>query len=77
MLLNVLNDYVLMMFSLNMVDYSMSFLSLVGGLQDFSVSPSPFGTTWGFELGWTGFGLGLGGLRTKGFRRRRGREASR
>ena len=27
-----------------------------GGLQDFSVSLSPFG------LGWTGLGLGLGGL---------------
>ena len=37
-----------------------------GGPHDFSVSPSPFGTNWVFELGWTGFGLGLGGLETKG-----------
>ena len=34
--------------------------------QDFSVSPRPLGTNWGFELGWTGLGLGLGGLGTKG-----------
>ena len=27
-----------------------------------SVSPCPLGTNWGFELGWTGFGLGLRGL---------------
>ena len=24
-----------------------------GGLQDFSVSPSPLGPNWVFELGWT------------------------
>ena len=33
-----------------------------GGLQDFSVSPSPLRTNLGFELGWTWLGLGLGGL---------------
>ena len=33
-----------------------------GGLQDFSVSPRPLGTNWGFELGKTGLGLGLGSL---------------
>ena len=25
---------------------------VAGGLQDFSVSPSPLGTNWGLELGW-------------------------
>ena len=34
-----------------------------GGLQDFSVSPSPLLAQLGVELGWTGLGLGLGGLR--------------
>ena len=29
---------------------------------DFSFSPSPLGTNLGFELGWTGLGLGLDGL---------------
>ena len=33
-----------------------------GGLQHFSVSPRPLGTNWGFELGKTGLGLGLGSL---------------
>ena len=37
-----------------------------GGLQDFSVSPSPLGTNLGFELGLTGLGSGLGALRNKG-----------
>ena len=37
-----------------------------GGPHDFSVSPSPFGTSWVFELSWTRLGLGLGGLGTKG-----------
>ena len=36
------------------------------GSHDFSVSPSPLVTNLGFELGWTGLGLGLGGLGTKG-----------
>ena len=40
---------------------------LVGGLQDFSVSPSPLGTHWVFELIRTWLGLGLGGLGSKGF----------
>ena len=35
-----------------------------GGLQDFSVSPSPLWVNLGFKLGWTGLGLGLGGLGT-------------
>ena len=35
---------------------------LGGGLQDFSVSPSPLGFNSVFELGWTGLGLGLGVL---------------
>ena len=39
-----------------------------GGLQDFSVSPSPLWVNLGFELGWTGLGLGLGGLGTRGTR---------
>ena len=39
---------------------------VVGGLQDFSVSPSPLLGLLGSELGWTGLGLGLGGLGTKG-----------
>ena len=38
----------------------------VGGPCDFSVSPSTLGTNWVFKLGWTGLGLGLGGLGTKG-----------
>ena len=29
---------------------------------DMHVSPSPLGTNLGFEVGWTGLGLGLGGL---------------
>ena len=37
-----------------------------GGLQDFSVSPSPLLGLFGLELGWTGLGLGLWGLGTKG-----------
>ena len=40
---------------------------VVGGLQDFSVSPSPLWVNLGFKLGWTGLGLCLGGLGTKGF----------
>ena len=35
-----------------------------GGLQDFIVSPSPLWVNLGFKLGWTGLGLGLGGLGT-------------
>ena len=38
-----------------------------GGLQDFSVSPSPLWVNLGFKLGWTGLGLGLEGLGTNGF----------
>ena len=45
----------------------------VGGPQDYCVSPSPlwaplgpFGALLGMELGWTGLGLGLGGLGTQG-----------
>ena len=33
-----------------------------GGIQDSSVSPSPLGTNWVFELGRTGLGLGVDGL---------------
>ena len=32
----------------------------MGGLHDISVSPRPFGTNWGFEVGWTGLELGPG-----------------
>ena len=39
---------------------------VVGGLQDFIVSPSPLLGLFGLELGWTGLGLGLGGLGTQG-----------
>ena len=39
-----------------------------GGLKDFSVSPSPLWVNLGFELGWTGLGLGLVGLGTRGTR---------
>ena len=38
----------------------------VGGLQNFSVSPSPLLGLLGLELGWTWLGLGLGELGTKG-----------
>ena len=38
---------------------------LHGGPHNFSDSPSPLGTNLSFELGWTGLGLGLGGLGTK------------
>ena len=31
-------------------------------------APVPFGFNWGFELGWTGLGLGLGGFGTRGTR---------
>ena len=37
-----------------------------GGLQHFSVSPSPHGPNWGFKLGWTGLEFGLGGFGTEG-----------
>ena len=37
-----------------------------GGLQDFSVSPSPLLGLFGLELVWTGLELALGGLGTKG-----------
>ena len=37
-----------------------------GGPYDFGLSPLPLGPTWVFELGWTGLGLGLGVLGTKG-----------
>ena len=33
-----------------------------GGLQDFSVSPSPLWVNLGFKLGWTGLGLGTNGF---------------
>ena len=39
---------------------------VVGGLEQFSVSPRPLGTNLGFELGWTWFGFGLGGSGNKG-----------
>ena len=39
---------------------------VVGGIQDFSVSPSPLGTNWVSELIGTWLGLSLGGLGTKG-----------
>ena len=35
---------------------------VVGGLQDFSVSPSPLGPNWVFELGWTGLGIRFGDM---------------
>ena len=38
----------------------------MGGLQDFSVSPSPLLGLLGLELEGTGLGLGLGGLGTQG-----------
>ena len=38
----------------------------VGGLKNSSVSPSPLGTNWVFEIGLTGFWMDLGGLGTKG-----------
>ena len=41
---------------------------VVGGLQDFSVSPSPLWVNLGLELGWTRLGLGLGGFGTRGTR---------
>ena len=41
---------------------------VVGGLQDFSVSPSPLWVNLSFKLGWSGLGLGLGGLGTRGTR---------
>ena len=34
----------------------------VGGLQDFSASPSPLWVNLGFKLGWTGLGLGTNGF---------------
>ena len=34
----------------------------MGGPCDFSVSPIPLGTNFGFELGGTGLGIGQGGL---------------
>ena len=39
---------------------------MVGGLQHFSVSPSPLGTNLVLELNETRLGLGLGGFGTKG-----------
>ena len=37
----------------------------VGGLQDFSVSPSPLGPSGVLGAGWTGWGLGRGVLGTR------------
>ena len=39
---------------------------VVGGLQDFSVSPSPLFGLLGLELGWTELALGLGEFGTQG-----------
>ena len=39
----------------------------VGGLQDFSVSPSPLWVNLGFKLGWSGLGFCLEGSGTNGF----------
>ena len=39
-----------------------------GGLQDFIVSPSPLWVNFGFELGWTELGFGLGELGNRGTR---------
>ena len=39
---------------------------MCGGLQEFSVSPSPLGTNWGLELIGAWLGLGLGGLGAEG-----------
>ena len=39
---------------------------VVGGLQYFSVSPSPLLGLLGLELGWIRLGLGQGGFGTKG-----------
>ena len=41
-------------------------LGVGGGLQDFSVSPSPLLGLFGLELGWIRLGLGQGGFGTKG-----------
>ena len=40
----------------------------VGGIQDFSASPSPLDTNWAFELigTWLGFGLGVFGTKGSG-----------
>ena len=45
---------------------SYGWVVVVCGLQDFIVSPSPLWVNLSFELGWTGLGLGLGGLGTRG-----------
>ena len=58
-----------MMFHLNIMDYPSYFRfgqMNRGNLNDFSVSPSPFGTNWVLELIGTWMGLGLGGFGTKG-----------
>ena len=41
-------------------------LGTVLGSSTMFISPSPLGTNWGYELGWTGMGLGLRGFETKG-----------
>ena len=51
-ILKMVHQVRLMMFSLKMVD--------------FSFSPSPHWVYLGLKLDWTGLGLGLGGLGTKG-----------
>ena len=55
-------------YSINTTKMSNSFLVYIlhGSDIDFSVSPSPHGTSLGFELCWTGLGLGLRGLGNKG-----------
>ena len=42
---------------------------VVGGLQDFSVSPSPLLGLLGLELGWTGLGLGIKGMGTRAWQK--------
>ena len=61
-ILKMVHKVRLKMFLLKMVDYSMS-------PKIFVSAPVPFWPLWallGLELGWTGLGLGLGGLGTQG-----------
>ena len=52
---------ILVLPGLNLTTFMLkSYWVVGGGPQDFSVSPSPLGPNWVFELGWTGLGSGLG-----------------
>ena len=68
--LKMVHQLRLMMFSLKMVDYSMSllWLSTRVAYRILVSAQVPFGLDWGWNWVGTSLGLGLGGLGTRGTR---------